>query len=370
MKCFNIFVVLIYVLCAVGCQSQKSDMEKTSMTIAWDHLSQGNFNLEDVEYVSLETTDSSLLGGISKVLYKNNRFYVLDKMSGGVYIFNRKGKFLSSIVKSGEGPDEYIELMDMDVDAEGHVYLADNAGMKIQKYRSPEWKHDETFDVGRHFFEFCCLDDDCFLLKDVFGDEEMKLAHFDGKTRNLTPLVDKAFASVNEREVMKCSKFNLYRSGEHLYYYERFTPNVYSVSNKGELSKNYTIVSANYIPESDLAGLQNDPMKFLRERKYIKDIVSLYENKDYFVCMPFVTPVATYLLVPKNVALQAQKINLMDKRELVGCGLIEGVADNKFLVVLNPSIEGVSLPEELSYLNEDSNPVLLLFSIGMDSDNN
>lgn len=360
--------IIFAILCMTSCQSQKSDVDNGTIMIDWDNTPLGNFDIKDVEYVPLETTEASLLSSISKIIFRNNCFYVLDKKSGGVYVFDRKGTFLSSIVKPGEGPEEYIELMDMDVDKEGNVYIADNVRMKILKFRTPEWELDKIFNVGRHYWEFCCLDDDCFLLKDVFGKEgtDMKLAHYNGNTHKVIPLIEKAFASVNEQDVMKCSNFNLYRSGSQLYYYERFTPNVYSISCVGELNKAYTIVSGNYISEGDLKGLEKNPMKFLKERKFVKDIIDLYENKEYFVCMPFVMPSGTFLFVPKNNVSEAKKIDLTQKPEFMGASPIEGVVDNRFFAILNtPNEIALESDERLSDRGEDANPVLMLFSLNV-----
>lgn len=358
--------------CMTACQSSKNEIDETSIHIDWDKAYLGDFEIEDVEYIPLETTDKSLLGSISKIVFRNNRFYVLDKMSGGVYVFDRMGKFLSSIIKTGEGPDEYIELMDMDVDKEGHVYIADNAKMVINKYRFPDWTLETTLNVGKHYWEFCCLDDNCFLLKNVFGKGgmDMKLAHFDGKNHEVTPLVEKAFPSINEIDIMKCSKSNLYRSGEQIYYYERFTPNIYSVSDKGELKRTYSIVSSNYISEGDLKGLQREPIKFMMEKNYIKDIISLFEVEEYFVCMPFIAPTGVFLAVSKNDATNAQKIDLSQKPEFLGSSLIEGVVDGRFFTILNiPNETALEKDERLNYIGEDVNPVLMLFSLKVKFEN-
>lgn len=371
MKNLVLLLFPFVLLCMVACQSQSSKIDDNPIQIDWDNTSVSDFDVENVEYIPLETTDNSLLGSVGKVLFRNNCFYVLDKMSGGVYVFDRKGKFLSSIVKPGEGPDEYIELMDMDVDRKGNVYIADNARMVIQKYRFPEWKLDETFDVGKHYWEFCCLDEDCFLLKDVFGKDgmDMKLAHFDGKSHEVTPLVDAAFPSVNELDVMKCSRFNLYRSGEQLYYYERFTPNIYLISDKGELTRRYTIASSNYISESDLKGLQREPRKFLMEKTYIKDVIGLFESEKYFVCMPFIAPSGICLVVSKSDVSDARRIDLSQKPEFLGASLVEGVVECKFFSLLNtPNEKALENDSKLKDLREDANPVLMLFSLKLRSE--
>ena len=82
--------------------------------------------------------------------------------------------------------------------------------------------------------------------------------------------------------------------------------------------------------------------------------------------MPFITPSATYVLIPKNKALQTKKIDLMNEMALQGTSQIEGVAKNKFFVLMNYSELQAKLQKDNSKLkswNEESNPVLVLFSI-------
>lgn len=371
MKPFYFSFVIFSLLCVTACQFHKANVEDNSIMIDWDNASISGFNIENVEYIPLETTDSSLLGSVDKILFRNNCFYVLDKMSGGIYVFDRRGNFISSVMKHGEGPDEYIELMDMDVDTGGNIYVADNARMIIHKYRFPEWQLDRTYDVGKHYWEFCCLDEDCFILKDIFGNKglEMKLAHFDSKNQTVTSIIERKYSSIDEMGIMKCSKFNLYRSGNHIYYNERFTPNVYSISSEGKLTKAYTITSSNYISEEELKGLQNEPVKFLMEKKYIKDIIGLYENEDYFVCMPFIKPSGTCLVTPKNESLLPQKIELNQSPYFLGASLIEGTADGKFFSILNvPNDRALESDSRLCNIGEDANPILMLFSLNVKSE--
>ena len=42
--------------------------------VNYDNVEVGDFVVEDVEYIPLETTDKSLLGRIDKVLYRQNKF--------------------------------------------------------------------------------------------------------------------------------------------------------------------------------------------------------------------------------------------------------------------------------------------------------
>ena len=257
------YFYLIFFLFLWSCQLQENrPMTACGVHINYDAVQNGDFELNDVTYIPLETNDRSLLGDINKVLFKNGKIYVLDKNgNNGVYIFDQAGHFLSAINKQGEAPDEYIELMDMDVDHEGNVYIADNARMNLMKYDPTHSKLQETIHVGKHFFEFAWLKENSFLLRDVFGPDglEMKLAHFDATSQSLVPLIKKNTTSVNEMSIMKCSKHYLYRSNDQIYYNNRFTPYIYSLSEEGKIIPAYTISSDSYIQEDELKNLENNP---------------------------------------------------------------------------------------------------------------
>lgn len=362
------FTISILCTCLISC-NQTNNKQVENNRIDFDNVSSGEFEIKDIEYIPLETKESCLLGNIHKIIYKNDKFYILDRdQNKGVCIFDKNGRFLSSISKQGEGPGEYIEIMDMDTDNEGNVYIADNAKMDIIKYKQANSDDYEVIHVGEHFMEFCYLDKQSFLLRDVFGSEgqKMKVARFNPAQNSVTPILDSKFKSINEMDIMKCSKHYLYRSGEQIYYNERFTPAIYSISPDGELVEQYTIASERYISENGLKGLEKNPVKFIQETEHIKDIICLYENDTYLVCMPFITPSAIYLLVPKDNSLKTRKINLMDKKEFQGASQIEGVAKNKFFVLMNYSEAQAELlknNDKLKSWNEESNPVLVLFSI-------
>lgn len=347
---------------------EQGDNKKIDV-IDFDNTTTGEIRINDIEYIPLETMDHSLLGTINKVIFKNNKFYILDKgQNKGVYIFDKKGKFISSIVRSGDGPGEYIEIMDMDVDNDNNVYIADNARTNIIKYTQADPDKYEIIPIGEHFMEFAYLNEQYFILCNMFTSkgQTAKLARFDRKDNAITPILEKGSSDVNEMNILKCSQHYLYRSNEEILYNERFTPYIYSIAPTGKLTEKYMIHSNHYIQEEKLKGLEKNPMKFMQETSYIKDIICLYENKDYFLCLPFIKPSATYLLIPQREPQTAKRIDLAKQDELQGASLIIGTADNRFIVSINYS-ESLKekLKDKLKSWSEESNPLLVLFSFNI-----
>lgn len=73
---------------------------------------------ENVEYMPLQTTDSSLLGDVVlKIVNIDNRIYILNSVEDEdeILCFNTDGKFSYKINKTGRGPEEYLSITDFDI---------------------------------------------------------------------------------------------------------------------------------------------------------------------------------------------------------------------------------------------------------------
>lgn len=79
--------------------------------------------IDSVEFIPLETVDSSLIQMIGGVIIRDNKIYVRDEVQGCVFVFDGKGKFLFKIDRLGRGPDEYTHLLGFDVDQQNIIVL-------------------------------------------------------------------------------------------------------------------------------------------------------------------------------------------------------------------------------------------------------
>ena len=99
-------------------------------------------------YIPLETTDESLVGNISKLLYENGKLIVVDKENNKILVFDAAtGKFLNCVGHQGRGPKEFISLRDVVV-ADGKLYVLDMG--KILTYKlSGEFVGETRYKKGR-----------------------------------------------------------------------------------------------------------------------------------------------------------------------------------------------------------------------------
>lgn len=81
---------------------------------------------EKVELVILEAADESLIKDMSKVVSKNNKYYILDYSLARILIFDESGNFLSKLDNKGNGPNEYVSLTDFEVNDNGGMMLLSN----------------------------------------------------------------------------------------------------------------------------------------------------------------------------------------------------------------------------------------------------
>lgn len=91
--------------------------------------------VKDFQIVPLETNDSSLILDIRKVMCYKDYIYILDKSTFRLLLFENNGKFIKQIGKRGQGPGEYLELLDFTIDTIGdRLLLADYRNTFLKPY--------------------------------------------------------------------------------------------------------------------------------------------------------------------------------------------------------------------------------------------
>lgn len=87
---------------------------------------------KSVEYISLETNDSSYLSLIQDVKFYKDRIYIVD-FPGRILVFDKSGKFLRKIGVEGEGPGEFRNLSSFVID-EGSETIRIASGRRMISY--------------------------------------------------------------------------------------------------------------------------------------------------------------------------------------------------------------------------------------------
>ena len=126
-----------------------------------------------VEIVSLEVTDESLIGEITKMKVTDSDIWVKHYKDNHVLRFSRSGKFLNKVGKVGQGPEEYIGMADFFVDENTkEVYIQTTiVGVKVYDYEgnykrtAAKTSPDDVFMTM--YFQFALYDNKFFIAQNL-----------------------------------------------------------------------------------------------------------------------------------------------------------------------------------------------------------
>ena len=107
--------------------SKEGDGGPTKITVGSENYQERIFYsqlFDSAKYVRLETGSDCLINKISKIIFFDNLFYILDNRQNVLFVFSDAGKFLWKIDKRGNGPGEYRQINDFDL-SNNRLYLFD-----------------------------------------------------------------------------------------------------------------------------------------------------------------------------------------------------------------------------------------------------
>ncbi|MBO5182405.1 MAG: 6-bladed beta-propeller [Paraprevotella sp.] len=89
--------------------------------------------ISSYHYIPLETSDSSLIGSITKLCADDSLLFVFDRTNNLALRFSYEGNFMGHLGQKGRGPGEFIDLCDLSLDkSRKEVCLLDlNGGKQI-----------------------------------------------------------------------------------------------------------------------------------------------------------------------------------------------------------------------------------------------
>lgn len=130
------FVLNLYFL--AGC-NEKSNINTEKISISVDSLKNHPTSMADIfssiKLIPLETNTECLINNASKLLVKDDSYYIRDQPEHNVIVFGRNGEFIfSTKTFQGKGPDEYMSLTDFIVNKDGDIEILNPRQLKINTY--------------------------------------------------------------------------------------------------------------------------------------------------------------------------------------------------------------------------------------------
>ncbi len=131
------FRCIVIVVCLLGgCADPQADQELCIDLTESLYAKESRFNLSEIcdslSYIALETSGEALLNAytMNVKVADGNIFINSDNV---LYKFDATGKYVNKLARHGRGPQEFLQIMDFDIDKETHeLFLYDNILGKIE----------------------------------------------------------------------------------------------------------------------------------------------------------------------------------------------------------------------------------------------
>ena len=238
----TLLFISLLILC--GCDESRKDKVGTVPVITVDlSKEQVKIDLKDLikntSFIRLETNRDCLLRGVSKVGFYKDRIFVFDSSyPGHLYCFNLDGKFLFKVGNVGNGPRDYVSILDFVVDTENScLWMGDDARKILQFDLDGNFVEKYTTDFSIR--NLCLLDAKEISMAIRLGFYKEKDYSFivyslrDGKIH-----YEKSSENVEVSRSVTSQTF--FKSKERVVYTEIFNDTIFTVSDKG-LSPYYVV---------------------------------------------------------------------------------------------------------------------------------
>ena len=362
------YYLLILTLLISGCWSDKAkEINRISINeneldaILIDNI------FSDYKFISLEETDSSLVGAIRKIVLKNDVIYV--SAGGRLFQFTTTGKHLRTLDRYGRGPEEYISIWDFIV-SDKDILVWDQNSRKIIRY-SLENRHIASYSLDHFAASIYLIDRDKVLFSSSYqGDDEYKFIVRDLETMDIiTSFHPINMAQTTYRHVMYQDNYYVYKDA--LLFHEPMNNHIYEIDN-------HELKPIHYI---DIYG-KNPPEEFWeKEYEHVGDIQTIAQKNGYSYGVPIYaesenqvvfsfrsdnTSLLCSYLKRTRESVQSEKLILFPGIPAIDVSQIKFNTESEeaFLLAIesNAFYEDIDTPyaKELSYLSNNGNPVICI----------
>lgn len=196
---------------------------------------------DSIEYVILDKETAPLIYGVDKLIYENDRFFILDNSyTETLAVYAGSGQHLFSLEIGLGGPDEFIEISDFDYypisreifvfsGAQRKIFVFDENGNPTRNYKIPRSLIVHAIGyLGKNRFAF---------FRDMVEESKLDLSSqlftYDFDTEEV---IDQAIP-LSKSTLILSQDYPLVRSGNELFASKMYGSSIYSISNAGQIKE-------------------------------------------------------------------------------------------------------------------------------------
>ncbi len=292
-----------------------------------------------VEYIPLETRHDNLIGEITALTVIDGQYYIWDKLTESILIFNADGSYSHKIHRQGRGPEEYARIYNFAIDRNNKdIYIYSDINRSIFRY-SQNGEFIERIETPVLFASFEVKDDKILYYigrssNEVFFEssypEQYRYMVFENGEFILNQLnysYQEAFSSINlmNRNFVYC--------GDTLLLVDDLDTSVYTVADDGHLEPRYRIEFLS----NEFSLSWNGPVdldKYL-DAKHAREYTSIhkgfFENSNY-IFFSWANEYVGFMYVDKSDnTIHNMGIVILDDYNKVGLATVAEYVDESYI---------------------------------------
>lgn len=257
MKNYLLFVLLIL----FGCSSRKEEPAADTVKLC-DYLNDKENKeitlsavVKHLEYVPLKTPKDLPVDILLSVKISDDYIFVLDRMQH-LFRFDKEGNFLNLIGKKGEGPEEYLGVVNFDIDdKKGVVYMLDIYRHEIKEY-SMCGNYISSIKVPEEIVDVTFKGDSCFVGYQPWymsDDNIDRLTVFDKKSNFIQTFTLNEFDNEDNVKIDIFRMVEFYNSFGKSYIKIPFDNITYTISDNNNIQKDFCIEQGDYLLPKNIA---------------------------------------------------------------------------------------------------------------------
>lgn len=228
----NCILIIALISILTGCSDHKKAVQPNTIAVEPQKFTGKSFNPDSIftnpRYIPLETNKACLIDDISKVIWYDDKFYILDMDGNKLFIFNADGTFYKSVGKRGNGPQEYSTANDIAI-CNQKLYLLARDLKKLMTY-TLDGEYVSEIALDGYFTNMAFVDENNIILYRNFNSNSTcsnlcRLALKTGKLEANYHQVKKEQFGVSYRN----TTFDL--NGDDLYFFSEHDYNIYQIWN-------------------------------------------------------------------------------------------------------------------------------------------
>lgn len=351
-----LFLIILFVCSCSISDKQNFGEIKVSVEEASSEVFLSSF-IDNYKLIPLETTDDNLIAHIDKVKIDEDEIFILDKTNNAIFVFGVDGGFHKSLFNVGNGPGEYVQLMDFDI--QGDTLFALDFGKRCVLMYDMDFNYIDKFNYEFFSAQIAVNDTSIYLYNLKSKDEgDYKCSVFDRKGNKIT----EEFLRPKSGEVFNFIEFNAFcKQNDQIYVSPIFSNYIYS-GNNFQIQYHLNFENRKFPDDLNIEeqNVSDPDFNYVVKNNY-------YISSRYLIFDYFVQGQRAFCVLDKlNNKLN---IGVVENDLIQGYRFFPRWGDEKYLIeeisaeILREDFPDFLKSMNLQNLSSDANPVILIYEL-------